>query len=103
MGSRDKNFYNQLAVRMGYADAAAEIQDRYLARDYAGAAAAVPFEFIDATSLLGPTDRIADRLQAYAHAGVTTLNIATYAGPLDERLAAVHAATQAMERAGVGA
>jgi len=63
----------------------------------------VPFEFIDAISLLGPTDRIAERIQAYADAGVTTLSIATYAGPLEERLAAVRAATQAMERAGVGA
>ena len=42
MGSREQNFYNDLAVRMGYADAAAEVQDRYLARDYDGAAAAVP-------------------------------------------------------------
>lgn len=103
MGSREKNFYNQLAVRMGYADAAAEIQDRYLARDYAAAAAAVPFEFIDATSLLGPVERIADRMKAYAEAGVTTLNIATYAGQLDERKAAVRAATEALARAGVGA
>jgi F420-dependent oxidoreductase-like protein len=101
MGSREKNFYNQLAVRMGYGDAAAEIQDRYLARDYAAAAAAVPFEFIDATSLLGPAERVADRLRAYADAGVTTLNIATYAGSLEDRLAAVRAAAAAAERAGI--
>jgi F420-dependent oxidoreductase-like protein len=101
MGSREKNFYNQLAVRMGYGDAAAEIQDRYLARDYAAAAAAVPFEFIDATSLIGPVERVADRLQAYADAGVTTLNVATYAGSLQDRLAAVRAAAAAAERAGV--
>ena len=44
MGSREQNFYNALAVRMGYDEAAAEIQERYLARDYGGAAAAVPFE-----------------------------------------------------------
>ena len=36
MGSREKNFYNQLAVRMGYEAAAAEVQDKYLARDYDG-------------------------------------------------------------------
>ena len=42
MGSREQNFYNALAVRMGYADEAAEVQDLYLARDYDGAAAAVP-------------------------------------------------------------
>jgi F420-dependent oxidoreductase-like protein len=104
MGSREKNFYNQLATRMGYGDAAAEIQDRFLARDYAAAAAAVPFEFIDATSLLGPVERIADKLQAYAGTGVTTLNVATAAGAsLEQQLATVRAATEAMERAGVGA
>ena len=44
MGSREQNFYNALACRMGYADEAAEVQERYLARDYDGAAAAVPAE-----------------------------------------------------------
>jgi F420-dependent oxidoreductase-like protein len=103
MGSREKNFYNQLAVRMGYEEAAAEIQDKYLARDYAGAAAAVPVEFIDATALLGPVDRIADRLRAFAEAGVTTLSIATHAGSLEERIHTVRSAAEALERAGVGA
>ena len=42
MGSREKNFYNQLATRMGYEQAAIEIQDKYMAKDYAGAGAAVP-------------------------------------------------------------
>ena len=74
MGSREQNFYNQLAVRMGYDAEAAEVQELYLARDYAGAAAAVPFEFIDRTALIGPPERIADRLAAYADAGVTTLD-----------------------------
>ena len=63
MGSREKNFYNQLAVRMGYEAEAAEVQDLYLARDYDGAAAAVPFEFIDRTSLIGPPERVQERLQ----------------------------------------
>ncbi|GAA3511820.1 LLM class F420-dependent oxidoreductase [Actinocatenispora rupis] len=81
MGSREQNFYNQLAVRMGYADAAAEVQDLFLAKRHRDAMAAVPFEFIDRTSLLGPADRIADRLTAYADAGVTTLTIAPYPPP----------------------
>ncbi len=54
MGSREQNFYNQLASRMGYEDAAREVQDLYLARAHRDAAAAVPFEFIDRTSLIGP-------------------------------------------------
>ena len=53
MGSREQNFYNRLAIRMGYGDAAREVQDLYLAKRQRDAAAAVPLEFIDRTSLLG--------------------------------------------------
>jgi alkanesulfonate monooxygenase SsuD/methylene tetrahydromethanopterin reductase-like flavin-dependent oxidoreductase (luciferase family) len=102
MGSRDKNFYNALATRMGYGEAAALVQDKYLARDYAGAAAAVPFEFIDRTSLIGPRERIRDRLAAYADSGVTTLTIATYAGSLDERLATVRVMKEILDESGLG-
>lgn len=101
MGSREKNFYNALAGRMGYEEAAAEVQDKYLARDYMGAAAAVPFEFIDRTSLIGPPDRIADRLHAYAESGVTTLTIASYAGPIEQRLATVRAMPEILSKAGL--
>jgi F420-dependent oxidoreductase-like protein len=102
MGSRDKNFYNQLAVRMGYEEAAIEIQERYMAKDYAGAAAAVPIEFIDATSLIGPPDRITTRLPAYADAGVTTLSVASFAGTLKERVATLHVMNKALADSGVG-
>ncbi|MFZ0323285.1 MAG: LLM class F420-dependent oxidoreductase [Actinomycetes bacterium] len=102
MGSKDKNFYNALATRMGFGAAAAEVQERYLARDYADAARAVPFEFIDATSLIGPVERIADRMQAFAAAGVTTLTIQSYAPTLEERLNAVRTAAEALDRSGVG-
>jgi F420-dependent oxidoreductase-like protein len=102
MGSREQNFYNALAVRMGYADAAAEVQERYLARDYAGAAAAVPFEFIDRTALLGPVERIADRLQAYDEVGVTTVSVMPSGDTLDERVAVLRAAAEALDKSGVG-
>ena len=101
MGSRDKNFYNQLAVRMGYEEAAIEIQERYMAKDYAGAAAAVPIEFIDATSLIGPPDRITKRLPAYADAGVTTLSVASFAGTLKERVATLEVMNKALGDSGV--
>lgn len=101
MGSREKNFYNQLAVRMGYDAAAAEVQDRYLARDYDGAAAAVPFDFIDRTALLGPAERVRDRLHAYAEAGVTTLTVATYAPTLDERLATLRTMAEVLDASGL--
>jgi F420-dependent oxidoreductase-like protein len=102
MGSREKNFYNQLAARMGYEAEAARIQDLFLGRQYREAGAAVPFEFIDQTSLLGSVDRIAEGLQRYAEAGVTTLSVATYAGTLEERVATLRTVTEALDRAGVG-
>jgi F420-dependent oxidoreductase-like protein len=101
MGSREQNFYNALAVRMGYEAAAATVQDLYLARNYTAAAAAVPFEFIDGTSLLGPVERIAERLQAYAAAGVTTVSVSPYGDTTEERIAVLRAAADALDKAGV--
>ncbi len=101
MGSRDKNFYNQLAVRMGFDTAAAQVQDLYLSRDYAGAAAAVPLEFIDQTSLIGPAARIQDRLAAFAESGVTTLTVATYAKTLDERIDTVRQMAEILAASGL--
>lgn len=101
MGSRKQNFYNQLACRMGFEAEAAEVQERYLAKDYAGAAAAVPLDFLDATSLLGPMERIAERMTAYAEAGVTTLTVTpSLAGP-DNAADALRVASDALNRAGV--
>jgi len=102
MGSREVNFYNQLAVRMGFAEQAAVIQDRFMARDYEAAAAAVPWEFIDATSLLGPPERIAERMAAFAAAGVSTLNIVPHAPGMPERLESLRIAQQALADSGAG-
>jgi F420-dependent oxidoreductase-like protein len=103
MGSREQNFYNDLAVRMGYGDEAAEVQDRYLARDYDGAAAAVPAEFVDATSLLGPPGRIAERMGEFAASGVTTLSITPFGTTMDDRVAVLRTAVDALERSGAAA
>ncbi len=102
MGSKDQNFYNALAHRMGYGDAADTVQERYLARDYAGAGAAVPYEFIDSTALLGPVERISERLKAYAGAGVTTLSVTPYGATLDDRISALRVLVTALESSGVG-
>ena len=53
---RDKghNFYYELAVRFGYADAAAKIQDAYLAGRKDEAAGLVPADLLAGTSLIGP-------------------------------------------------
>jgi alkanesulfonate monooxygenase SsuD/methylene tetrahydromethanopterin reductase-like flavin-dependent oxidoreductase (luciferase family) len=101
MGSREKNFYNDLAVRMGYGDAAREVQDLYLAKRQRDAAAAVPLEFIDRTSLLGSVDRVADRMHAYADAGVTTLSVAIHAGGPDESLRQLRLVAEAYEKSGL--
>ena len=101
MGSRDKNFYNQLAVRMGYDEAAGKIQDAYLARDYDGAAQEVPYEFIDATALLGPAERITEKMQVLAASGVTTLTISPFGATQQDKIASLRTAVEALEAAGV--
>ena len=65
MGARARNFYNALTQRLGYEAAAAEIQDHFLAGRRGEAAAAVPDELIDEISLIGPPERIKDRLQVW--------------------------------------
>ncbi len=73
MGSRKKNFYNALVQRYGFEDAAKEVQDLYLDGKKDEAAAALPAELIDRTSLVGPKERIKERLEVYREAGVGTL------------------------------
>jgi F420-dependent oxidoreductase-like protein len=65
MGARSKNFYNDAAKRLGYEAAAVEIQNLYLAGRRKEAEAAVPDALIDETSLVGPKERITERLQAW--------------------------------------
>jgi F420-dependent oxidoreductase-like protein len=69
MGARNKNFYNDLAKRLGYEEAAKRIQDLYLDGKKAEATAAVPDALVDAVHLVGPKARIKERLQAWKEAG----------------------------------
>ncbi|HJO23688.1 MAG: LLM class F420-dependent oxidoreductase [Myxococcota bacterium] len=69
MGAREKNFYNDYAKRLGYEEAAIEIQDLYLDGKKEEAAAAVPDELVDDVALVGPEGRIRERLQAWKEAG----------------------------------
>jgi F420-dependent oxidoreductase-like protein len=75
MGARDKNFYNDIAKRYGFEREAVEIQDLYLDGKKAEAAAAVPAEWLDGMSLVGPPSFVKERLGAYREAGVTVLSI----------------------------
>jgi F420-dependent oxidoreductase-like protein len=101
MGSREQNFYNQLAVRLGYADAAARIQDLYLERRLRDAAAAVPRELIERTSMIGPRRRLVDRIRQYAAAGVGTLSISPYVADVDAGVAVLRTVAEAYEASGV--
>ena len=69
MGARDKNFYNDYAKALGFEDAAVKIQDLFLAGKKDEAMAAVPDELVDACHLVGPKERIKERLQAWKQAG----------------------------------
>jgi alkanesulfonate monooxygenase SsuD/methylene tetrahydromethanopterin reductase-like flavin-dependent oxidoreductase (luciferase family) len=103
MGSKEKNFYNALARRMGFDQAADEVQRLFLDRKHREAAEAVPAEFIDATALIGPRERIRDRLAAYAEAGVTTLSISTFDPTLDQRLHTIRTMAEVLDESGLGA
>jgi F420-dependent oxidoreductase-like protein len=102
MGSREQNFYNALARRMGFEQAAVRIQDLYLAQQQREAMAAVPFELIDQTSLIGPPARIADRLAAYADAGVRTLAVTPGGDTSTQRLQALRTVAEAMSAGRLG-
>jgi len=73
MGARTKNFHADLVRRMGYADAADRVQQLFYEGKRAEAAAAVPDQFADEISLVGPPARIRERLQAWKKTPITTL------------------------------
>lgn len=75
MGSREKNFYNDLARRYGYEAEAKEIQDLYLDGKKDEAAKAVPAELLEATTLCGPEGYVRERIAAHKAAGVTVMNL----------------------------
>ena len=76
MGARGRNFYNDVARRYGYEEAAKTIQDLYLAGRRAEAEAAVPDALVDEVALCGPRERIRERLAEWTRSGITALLIA---------------------------
>jgi len=77
MGARGKNFYNDLFTRYGYESEAREIQDLFLEGKQREAAAKVPDAFVDEVALVGPVERMRDRLAAWRESGVTTMLVST--------------------------
>jgi F420-dependent oxidoreductase-like protein len=91
MGARGRNFYNDLACRYGFEAEARRVQDLFLTGRKAEAAAALPEELVRGVSLVGSRARVADRLAAFAGAGVTTLNAAPVGADPAARLASITA------------
>src|SRR3954447_3926884 len=89
MGARGKNFYNDLAVRYGYEAEAKDVQDLYLSGKKDEAAAALPEELVRSVSLIGPEGYVAERLAAFAEAGVTTRPLQPLDGSPEGRLRTV--------------
>lgn len=83
VGDAATNFFCRLLRRYGFTDAPEEIHARMRAGDRAGAAAAVPLDFIDMTALIGPPRRVAARMRRYADAGATCLGIMITAAQVD--------------------
>jgi len=79
MGAPGKNFYYDQAVRYGYGKEAALIQEAYLAGRKDEAAALVPADLLEKTSLIGPAGYVAERLAAFKEAGATTVNVTSLA------------------------
>ena len=75
MGARGTNFHANVAIRMGYEAEVAKIQELYLGGHKAEAAAAVPTKLVEQLTLIGPTDKIRDDLEAWRESIVTTILI----------------------------
>ena len=77
MGSKSTNFHKNLFERMGYAAEAEQIPQLFMEGKRSEAAHVIPDELADALALVGPKDRIKDRLQAWQDSRVTTMLVAT--------------------------
>ena len=77
MGAKGRNFYHDLACRYGYEADANKVQELYLSGRQKEAIAAVPDKLVDEVSLVGPKERIKERLGEWKKVPVTTLNVAS--------------------------
>jgi F420-dependent oxidoreductase-like protein len=76
MGSREKNYYNQLWVSYGYDEEARRIQDLYLDRRRDEAMALITDEMVDLTTIIGPAEECRERLEELAKVGVSEVSVA---------------------------
>ncbi|MEB4208255.1 LLM class F420-dependent oxidoreductase [Mycobacterium sp. 94-17] len=92
MGAKGRNFYHNLATRYGYGEVADRIQELYLSGRKREAIDAVPDELVRGMSLIGPRGYVAERMAAFAEAGVTTLLLNPLAGDGTEAIRLVEEA-----------
>lgn len=86
MGARSRNFYNDIFSRAGYEKEAIEIQELYLSGRKKEAEAAIPQEFLDRTSLVGPEGFVRERISELRESGVTSLNVSFVGATRKERI-----------------
>jgi F420-dependent oxidoreductase-like protein len=101
MGTRESNFYNRLVASYGFEAVARKVQDLYLDRRKADAAAALPDELVDLVCLCGSEARVADRLHAYADAGADIVMAVPWASTAEDRNRQLHLFAAAAEKSGV--
>ncbi len=73
MGSRKKNFYKDFLSRSGFEEDCQKIQDLWFDGKRPEAIAAVPDKMVDQLYLVGPKERIRERLQVWKESPVGTL------------------------------
>jgi F420-dependent oxidoreductase-like protein len=99
MGSRKTNFYVDLAHRFGFGGVADEVQRRFQDGDRGGAFEAVPDEIVEATSLVGTEDEVAERVERFRGAGIDRLIVSPVHVERDQQL---HTIERLASIAGVG-
>ena len=99
MGSRKTNFYVDLAHRFGFGDVADEVQSRFQDGDRGGAFEALPDEIVEATSLVGTEEEVAERVERFRGAGIDRLIVS----PVHvDRAQQLHTLERLASMAGVG-
>jgi F420-dependent oxidoreductase-like protein len=86
MGVKGKNFYNELACRYGFEEAAGEVQDLFLGGKKEEAAAALPDKLVRGVALVGSSGEVAERVAAFRAAGATAINATPLAATHQQRV-----------------
>ncbi len=75
MGAQSMNFHKEAMIKRGYGEAAARVQELFMAGRRDEATAAVPDEYVDEEWLIGPQARIKERFKPWRDSGITILNL----------------------------